>query len=109
MSKQVRIRYQYNNKGNLVSSRPILINDGLVDVVLYEQTLSFALLKVGTNNVVFTSDNFPSLQALKKAVKTKVIELGATFDAEFRLREPHNLLDEISDLNWKDTEEEQTA
>lgn len=103
MSKHVRVRYQYNKSGWLVSTRPITTNHGLVDVTLKETELKFVVRHVESSSTIYHSEAYPTLAAVKKGVKTWLKAEGATFDAEFRTHTEHDLLEEISSMNW-DTE-----
>lgn len=79
-------RIRYKKEGELlVSTRPILVGERFVTVAINSDG-SFNITNADANLMVFTEGSKTTIANAKKAVKTKLVELGATFQAEVRPR-----------------------
>lgn len=82
-----RIRYVTSpvDISKLVSTKPILVVNQFVNVVLKPAEVSSVIVNVDTATVLATV-KAKTLAALKKAVKQELVNLGATFVPEVRPR-----------------------
>lgn len=94
---QSRIRYKSNGT-TLISTRPILVNDKMVDVVIATNALWVNWFLAGTNVEAFPGQAAQTVAHAKKLAKSFLVEQGANFAAETRTRAvDENALNTVDD------------
>lgn len=86
----VRIRYSKDN-GTLVSTQSITTPKGIVNVFI---SPDFFVSLVDTDGVALLKQQAVNLIKAKKLAKAMLIDLGATFTAETRVRSSEEVLAE---------------
>lgn len=86
-----RIRYSKIPDGTLVSNHSIITPKGIVDVLISPE---FFVSLVDTDKVTLLRQQASNLIKAKKLAKAMLIDLGATFIAETRVRSSEEVLAE---------------
>ena len=80
-----RVRYKEQLDGTFVSTQPILTANDAAKVVLNLSDLTFSVFAL-ESDVLLLTGTASNFSGLKKAAKGALLELGATFTSEVRVR-----------------------